>query len=192
MKNYLYRLISDNFAAFYIAHLEPAINNYVLKIKIKNFKHFGANVIFKGGGEIFHEKNISIHDNVRVGRDYFLMGIGGIEVGEGTIISRNVCIHSGNHNYKSVEYIPYDNNYDKRKITIGKAVWIGQNVSVLPGISIGDGAIIGMGVCVSKDVLAGEIIVNSENRSLGIRQDFENFQDLLSKNKFFTKEYPKA
>lgn len=192
MKKYLYKVISNNFAAFYIAYLQPAINNYVLKIKIKKFKNFGTNVVFKGGGEIFHEENISIFDNTRIGRDYFLMGIGGIEIGEGTIISRNVCIHSGNHNYKSADYVPYDDKYDKRKVTIGKAVWIGQNVSILPGVSIGDGAIIGMGVCVAKNVLPGEIIVSSDNRSLGIRQDFENFQELLSKKKFFTNKYPNA
>lgn len=189
MKKNIYTYFAKKFAAFYIAYLEPAIQSHVLNIQKKNFKYLGNNVVFKGGGEVFHEENIEIFDNVQIGRNYFLMGIGGIEIGEGTIISRNVCLHSGNHNYKSNDLIPYDNIYDKRKIIIGKGVWIGQNVSVLPGIIIGDGAIIGMNVCVSKNVMPGEILVGAENRILDTKRDMEIFNKLLSEEKFFNKEY---
>ena len=43
----------------------------------------------------------------------FYKAIGGVYIGEGAIISRNVCIHSGNHDYKSNKSIPYDNKYIK-------------------------------------------------------------------------------
>lgn len=186
MKRKIFNYIAKKFAAFYIAYLEPEIQSYILNIKRQNFKFFGINVIFKGGGEIFHEENICIHNHVRIGRDYFLMGVGGIEIGEGTIISRNVCIHSGNHDFKSGDYLPYNTAYLKNKITIGKAVWIGQNVNILPGVTIGDGAIIGMGTTVVKDVLPGEIIVGAASRSIGFRSNV-NLDELIRDEKYISK-----
>lgn len=40
----------------------------------------------------------------------------------------------------------------KGDTVVGNDVWIGQNVTVLPGVHIGDGAIIGVNSVVSKDV----------------------------------------
>lgn len=39
-----------------------------------------------------------------------------------------------------------------RAVTIGNDVWIGANVSILPGVIIGDGAIVSAGSVVTKDV----------------------------------------
>ena len=42
-------------------------------------------------------------------------------------------------------------------ITVGNDVWIGTNVSVLPGVSIGSNTIIGAGSVVNKDIPDGVI-----------------------------------
>ncbi|MHB0880823.1 sugar O-acetyltransferase [Paenibacillus sp. SEL1] len=42
-------------------------------------------------------------------------------------------------------------------ITVGNNVWIGGNVSVLPGVTIGDNSIIGAGSVVTKDIPSGVI-----------------------------------
>lgn len=42
-------------------------------------------------------------------------------------------------------------------ITVGDNVWIGANVSVLPGVSIGNNTIIGAGSVVNKDIPEGVI-----------------------------------
>lgn len=42
-------------------------------------------------------------------------------------------------------------------ITVGDNVWIGANVSVLPGVTIGSNTIIGAGSVVNKDIPAGVI-----------------------------------
>lgn len=41
---------------------------------------------------------------------------------------------------------------DNREVVIGNDVWIGANVSVLPGVKIGDGAVVAAGAVVTKDV----------------------------------------
>lgn len=186
----LLKSISRFFAKYYIAYLQPAIDRYVLETQKPKFKNFGKEVVFKGGGTIFHPENISIGNYVHIGENYFLMGIGGIDIGEGTIISRNVVLHSGNHDFKSKDYLPYNSNYIKKKITIGKGVWIGQNVNVLPGVNIGDGAIIGMGTTIAKDVLPFEIIVGQTQRSLGFREDKELLEKLIADKKFIAVENP--
>ena len=47
---------------------------------------------------------------------------------------------------------PIDRSHLIGGLTIGNDVWIGQNVTLLPGIHIGNGAIIGTGAVVTRDV----------------------------------------
>ena len=44
-------------------------------------------------------------------------------------------------------------------ITIGSDVWLGGNVSVLPGITIGDNCVIGAGSVINKDIPANTVAV---------------------------------
>ena len=46
-------------------------------------------------------------------------------------------------------------------ITVGDSVWIGANVSVLPGVTIGSNTIIGAGSVVNKDIPEGVIAVGN-------------------------------
>ncbi len=43
-------------------------------------------------------------------------------------------------------------------VRIGDKVWIGANVTILPGVSIGDGAIIAAGAVVNKNVPSNTIV----------------------------------
>lgn len=41
---------------------------------------------------------------------------------------------------------------EKKMVTIGNDVWIGQRVTIMPGVTIGDGCIIATNAVVTKDV----------------------------------------
>lgn len=67
----------------------------------------------------------------------------------------------------------------KGDTVVGNDVWIGQNVTVLPGVHIGDGAIIGANTVVSKDVPAYHIVGGNPCKIIRKRFDDELIDCLL-------------
>lgn len=74
----------------------------------------------------------------------------------------------------------------KGNTIIGNDVWIGQNVTILPGVKIGDGVIIGANSVVSKDVEPYSIVAGNPIRTIRKRFDDELI-DLLLKFKWWYK-----
>lgn len=61
----------------------------------------------------------------------------------------------------------------KGDTVIGNDVWIGQNVTVLPGVHIGDGAIIGMNSVVAKDIAPYSVAAGNPAKEIRKRFDDE-------------------
>ena len=71
---------------------------------------------------------------------------------------KNIHIGSdftGNHNLTIL---------DIREVHIGDDVWIGGNVTILPGVTIGDRAVIGAGAVVTEDIPADSVAVGAPAR----------------------------
>lgn len=133
---------------------------------------------------------LTIGRHVRIGRGCFLFCLGGLAIGDGTMLSRNITIYTANHD-TGQDHIPYGHDYVSRGVTIGRGVWIGMDVRIAPGVTIGDGAVVGMGTVVSKDVPAGAVVVGAPQRVVGSR-DMERAKDLLETGAFFAAEWPDA
>lgn len=73
--------------------------------------------------------------------------INGILIGEGTMWANNCSFISANHSSSD-----YGRHIKSPPISIGKNVWIGSSVVVLPGVQIGDNAVIGAGSVVTKSI----------------------------------------
>lgn len=99
-------------------------------------------------------KNIEIGKNVFINSGCHFQDQGGIKIGDGTFIGPNVVLATLNH---GIEPEKRGNLYPK-PITIGNGVWIGGNVSILPGVVLGDNVIVGAGAVVTKNFPANVII----------------------------------
>jgi acetyltransferase-like isoleucine patch superfamily enzyme len=73
---------------------------------------------------------------VYIGANAYLNCLGGIRIGNHTILSRNVTIYSYNHNFKCPEQLPYDSRLILEPVYIGNYVWIGMNATIAPGSEV--------------------------------------------------------
>lgn len=167
---------------------EDKVRKAIGKVSLDSIIHQGKNCIFHGDVKVYYSDGLRIGDNVRVGFGSFFFALGGISIGDNTQISRNVVIYSANHDTEG-SAIPYDDQYILKPVTIGKSVWIGMNVLILPGVNVGDGAIIGMGTVVSKNVEPGEIVVGSRQRTIKSR-DIEKYKRLDKLGQHFAELWP--
>jgi len=92
--------------------------------------------------------------HIRVGKHVFInsgcrfQDQGGITIEDHVLIGHNAVLATLNHS------IDPDNRGDiqPKPIVIKQKVWLGANVTVVPGVTIGEGAIISAGAVVTKDV----------------------------------------
>ena len=95
-----------------------------------------------------------------VGRGTFInMGCsfqdwGGITIGEGCLIGHNCTICTVNHSKDATHRA----DMTCAPVRIADKVWVGADVTILPGVSIGEGAIIAAGAVVTKDVAPYTIV----------------------------------
>ena len=86
-----------------------------------------------------------------IGPDSWFVLRANLYIGSGTIIGPRCRIHTSTHNWRG-NMLPYDDKYIVKEVRIGNNVWIGADVSIMPGVTIGDGAIVAACACVAKDV----------------------------------------
>lgn len=109
-------------------------------------------------------KNIHIGEDVFINSGCRFQDQGGIEIGAGSLIGHNAVITTLNH-----DMLPSRRaDMHPARVVIGRGVWFGANVTVLPGVSIGEGAVVGAGAVVTKDVPAGAIVIGVPAKQVGM------------------------
>ena len=120
------------------------------EIKTKLFKHVGKNVWIEPDFRCEFGSNISIGDNVYINFGCIILDCNEVTIGENTLIGPNAGIYAANHSIHYEERIK--GGCIGLPIHIGKNVWLGGDVKIVPGVSIGDNSIIGTGSIVTKDI----------------------------------------
>jgi acetyltransferase-like isoleucine patch superfamily enzyme len=92
------------------------------------------------------EGRIVIGDRAALNSFCRIFGHGRVEIGEDTQLGPGSLITTTDHDYREELETSF------KSVVIGKGVWIGANVTVLPGIEIGDYAVIGAGSVVTKNI----------------------------------------
>ena len=93
--------------------------------------------------------NIEFGERVFVNQGCWFLDIGGITIGDRTMIGPNVTISTAGHPVALAER--YD-GITMRPVVIEADVWIGAGATITPGVTIGTGSVVGAGTVVSKDV----------------------------------------
>ncbi len=111
---------------------------------------------------------------------------GKLTVGANSIIGPRTKVHTSNHNYEG-DMLPYDDIYLVRDVIIGKNVWIGADVTIMPGVKIGDGAVVAACACVTKDVPPLAIVGGVPARVIKYRNE-EKYKKLVAEGAFYIKQ----
>jgi acetyltransferase-like isoleucine patch superfamily enzyme len=103
------------------------------------------------------DPKLTLHERVYCGRNVYIGAYQPIEIGADTLVGAYSYLISGNHQYQDIQIPIRLQGYEGAPIKIGRDVWLGCHVVVLPGVAIGDGAIIAAGAVVTKSVPSFEI-----------------------------------
>ncbi|DAB40605.1 MAG TPA: acetyltransferase [Sulfurovum sp. UBA12169] len=158
-----------------------------LKYRNKKFARIGSNCFFKSiHSQFTNTENITIGNNVYIGKNANFDAAGGIEIGNGVVIAPHVTLYTRTHYYDgpSLEALPFDNKMICSPIVIGDYVWIASDVIILPGVTIGKGAVVGAGAVVSKDIPDYAVAVGNPAKVVKFR-DRERFETLLQEQEPF-------
>ena len=99
-------------------------------------------------------RNLSLGAGVFINIGCRFQDTGGITIGEGTFIGHGSTLTTLNHDIdpeRRADMLP-------APIVIGRRVWLGASVTVLPGVTVGDGAIVGAGAVVTRGVPPDAIV----------------------------------
>ena len=130
----------------------------------KKFGHYGRGVRISHHVKILGKENIFLDDYVRIANHVILDGRKGIKIGRFSMVGFESILISYTHSHTS-KNIPYSlQNFEGKEVLIGKNVWIGARVIILPGVSIGDNSIIGAGSVVTKSFLENSVIAGNPAR----------------------------
>jgi acetyltransferase-like isoleucine patch superfamily enzyme len=144
------------------------IRDFFIKIILSNY---GKGSTLLMNVEIRKGQNISIGDNSIVNARVLLDGRGGkLTIGNNVDIAQDTTIWTLSHDPHS------DTHQDIGKdVTIEDYVWIGANVTILPGVTVKKGAVIGTCSVVTKDIIENEIVAGNPAKKISIRKSKLNY-----------------
>tara|TARA_B100001057_G_C22431506_1_gene787620 strand:+ start:166 stop:690 length:525 start_codon:yes stop_codon:yes gene_type:complete len=167
---------------------------YFYFCKIYNNKYYKYNQIsnsaifspeFPGFITLINPSNISIGESTVLNRrTHINPGKAYVKIGKFCHIGQGLTIYAFNHNYESTTKIPYDNMSVGKNVEIKDFVWIGANVTIVPGVKIGEGVVIGSGAVVTKNVPDFAVIGGNPAKIIKYR-DIESFNNLKLSGQFF-------
>ena len=103
--------------------------------------------------------NIEIGKNFYANHNLVILDGNKVKFGDNVFVAPNCAFYTAGH---PLDYKERNKGLEYAKpIKVGNNVWIGGNVTVLPGVSIGDNVVIGAGSVVTKDISSNVIAVGN-------------------------------
>ncbi|MFR9166643.1 MAG: sugar O-acetyltransferase [Dysgonomonas sp.] len=95
-------------------------------------------------------KNITIGNNVYINFECIILDCAEVTIGNDVLLGPRVGLYTANHDIDPVKRISGVST--ALPITIEDRVWLGGDVTVLPGVTIGENSVIGAGSVVTKNI----------------------------------------
>lgn len=102
-------------------------------------------------------RNITLGERVFINSGCKFQDQGGVSIGDDCLIGHNTVFATLNHDLDPARRA----NLHPAPIVVGRNVWIGANVTVLPGVTIGDHAVVGAASVVTRDVPDNSVVIGS-------------------------------
>ena len=145
--------------------------------------HRGDNTTILSPLYVDYGVNCYIGDGTFINRSAYLMDCATITIGCNCFIGPNCGMYTACHPLVARER---DLGLEKAEpITVGDHVWIGADVTILPGVTIGENTVIGAGSVVSKDIPGGVVAVGNPCRVLRKITEQDGIRDQLCRERGF-------
>lgn len=130
----------------------------------------GSNVNVERGAWFGSGRGVSLGDNSAIGLDCLI--IGPISIGDNVMMGPRCVLLASRHTISDPSAPMNSQGFDEdAPIRIGDDVWIGANVTVLPGRTIGSGSIVGAGSVVSRDIGDYEVWAGNPAKKIRSRKN---------------------
>lgn len=151
-----------------LRNTDYADNEEKQRIYREMFGSIGEDVYIDIDFRCEYGKNIHFGNKVIVNMNCTFLDNNRINIGNNVMIAPDVKIFTATHSVNLSERMPERDRPGASicdtvalPVTIEDGVWIGGNVTVLPGITIGRNSVIGAGSVVVKDIPANSIAVGN-------------------------------
>jgi len=169
------KLIQFFFSFLQVSRIINLIEEIKIRDKVRSYeKQSGQKINFISQGSynlslLGDLKKFKISPTSHLKSDTIIECSGGIQIGEYFHTGKGLTIFTTNHNYNSKISIPYDEISIVKPVIIKNYVWLGSNVTIVPGVTIGEGAVVGAGAVVSKDVPDFAVVAGNPAKILKYR-----------------------
>lgn len=140
-------------------HLPPAEDSRRKQLLDRIIGKSEGNFIIESPFHCDYGYNISLGKNFYMNVNCVILDEAKVTFGDNVFIAPGCGFFTAGHPF-DVELRNAGIEY-ARPITIGDNVWIGGNVTILPGVTIGDNCVIGAGSVVCKDIPADSLAVGN-------------------------------
>lgn len=157
-----------------------------IKLKFKLLKNqiIKKHIIIEHNFDINCFNKINFDEYIYIGPFSFIDARGGLTIKKGTIIGPRVKIHTFNHRYENSTMLPYDNIEIHKPVYIDLNVWIGSDVTILPGTKINEGVIISASSVVRGELEKHSIYAGNPAKKVGNR-NIDNYNNLKNKDQIY-------
>ena len=114
---------------------------------------------------------VHLSEHVFVGRNTYLGGDAKLSIGTRSMIGAYSYITTSNHACDRLDVPISQQGYRSAPISIGRDVWIGAHVTILPGVTIGDQSIVGAGAVVTKSIPLRQVWAGVPARFIRSREE---------------------